>query len=78
VLPGASTVHFDDVTRQSIFDVIDRKGQLADYNELKESFNNMKFRLDISLWMMDFVHQGDKDPYLFVAKKNLIIILFYL
>jgi superfamily II DNA or RNA helicase/HKD family nuclease len=70
VLPGASTVHFDDVTKERIFASIDKKGQLADYKELQESYKNMQFRLGRQPMMMDFVYQGDKDPYLFVAKKK--------
>ena len=70
VLPGASTVHFDVITKERIFASIDKKGQLADYRELKESFKNMQHRLGRQPMMMDFVSQGDKDPYLFIEKKD--------
>lgn len=70
VLPGASTVHFDDITKERIFASIDKRGQLADYRELKDSYKNMQDRLGRQPMMMDFVHQGDKDPYLFVEKKD--------
>jgi len=70
ILPGASTVHFDDIIKEKIFESINRVSQLADYKELKESFKNMQFRLGRQPMMMDFVRQGDKDPYLFIARKE--------
>ena len=70
VLPGASSVHFDNITKKRIFAAIDRVNQLADYKELKASFKNMQYRLGRQPMMMDFIKQGDKDPYLFVEKKD--------
>jgi superfamily II DNA or RNA helicase/HKD family nuclease len=69
-LPGPSTVHFDDITAQRIYTAIDNRSQLADYAALKESYRNMKFRLGRQPMMMDFIHFGDKDPWLFIDKKE--------
>lgn len=69
-LPGPSTVHFDDITAQRIYAAIDSHSQLADYKALKESYRNMKFRLGRQPMMMDFVNFGDKDPWLFIDKKE--------
>ena len=46
------------------------KGALADLRDLKESYRNMAYRLGRQPMMMDFVRFGDKDPALFVAKKE--------
>lgn len=37
---------------------------------MKESYRNMAYRLGRQPMMMDFVRFGDKDPALFVAKKE--------
>lgn len=70
-LPGAASVYFDDITRQQIFATINKRNQLAQVRELKESYISLKDKLGRQPWMMDFVHFGDKDPYLFVLKKDL-------
>lgn len=69
-LPGPSTVHFDDITAQKIYSSIDNHSQLADYKALKGSYRDMKFRLGHRPLMMDFVNFGDKDPWLFIDKKE--------
>lgn len=69
-LPGAASVHFDDITRQQIFDTINQRGQLAPVKKLKESYFLLKNKLGCQPWMMDFLHFGDKDPYLFVLKED--------
>lgn len=69
-LPGATSVHFDDIAKEKIYESIDRKRYLADLRELKESYCNMEYRLGRQPMMMDFVRIGDKDPYLFIAKKD--------
>ena len=69
-LPGATSVYFDDIAKEKIYEAIDHKRCLADLRELKESYCNMEYRLGRQPMMMDFVRIGDKDPYLFVDKKN--------
>lgn len=69
-LPGATSVHFDDIAKEKIYEAIDCKRYLADLRELKESYYNMEYRLGRQPMMMDFVYIGDKDPYLFIAKKE--------
>lgn len=69
-LPGAASVHFDDITRQQIFDTINKRKHLAQAKELQESYLSLKGKLGCQPWMMDFVRFGDKDPYLFVLKRD--------
>lgn len=69
-LPGATSVFFDDIAKERIYKAIDNKGALADLRELKEAYCHMEYRLGRQPMMMDFVRIGDKDPYLFVVKKE--------
>ena len=69
-LPGPTSVHFDDIAKERIYAAIDAKSALADLRDLKESYRNMAYRLGRQPMMMDFVRFGDKDPALFVAKKE--------
>ena len=69
-LPGPTSVHFDDIAKERIYAAIDAKSALADLRDLKESYRNMAYRLGRQPMMMDFVRFGDKDPALFIAKKD--------
>lgn len=69
-LPGATSVHFDDISRNRIFEAINEKSALADKRKLKETYFLMKERLGRRPMMMDFVRFGDKDPALFVQKMG--------
>lgn len=69
-LPGATSVHFDDIAKERIYAAIDAKSALADLRELKASYRDMAYRLGRQPMMMDFVRLGDKDPFLFIAKKE--------
>lgn len=69
-LPGATSVYFDDIAKERIYAAIDAKSALADLRELKTSYRDMAYRLGRVPMMMDFVRIGDKDPSLFIAKKE--------
>lgn len=69
-LPGATSVYFDDIAKERIYAAIDAKSALADLRELKASYRDMAYRLGRVPMMMDFVRIGDKDPSLFIAKKE--------
>lgn len=65
MIPGASTINFDEITKEKIFQSIDSANMqmLAD---LKKDYNLLKFRLGRVPMMMDFVENASRDPYLFV------------
>ena len=69
-LPGATTVHFDDIVKEKIFESIDAHKNLADTVALRASYKDLKYKLNRRPLMMDFIRFGDKDPYLFVMKKD--------
>ena len=68
-LPGASTVHFEDVIKERIFKKLNTTN-LKTLKSLRESYTLVKFKLGHAPMMMDFVTHGDKDPYLFVEYKK--------
>lgn len=65
LIPGASTINFDQITKERIFQSIDSANMklLAD---LKKDYNLLKFRLGRIPMMMDFVENDARDPFLFV------------
>ncbi len=65
MIPGASTINFDEITKERIFKSIDNANMqlLAD---LKKDYNLLKFKLGRTPMMMDFIEHGSRDPFLFV------------
>lgn len=68
IIPGASSVHFDEIARQRIFDSID--GSKVTMKMLKESYIDLKHKLGRIPRMFDFLDHGEMDPMLFVDKKR--------
>ncbi len=61
MIPGASSIHFDVITRKRIFQSIDA----ANFNEsrlLKESYQQLKFKVGHIPSLMDFEIYGSIDP----------------
>jgi superfamily II DNA or RNA helicase len=65
MIPGASTINFDEITKERIFQSIDSANMqlLAD---LKNDYNLLKYKLGRTPMMMDFPEHGSRDPFLFV------------
>ena len=68
VIPGCSTVHFDEVARERIFDSIDNSGVTVKL--LKEQYELLKHKLGRVPGMVDFLHHGGIDPMLFVEHQK--------
>lgn len=66
IIPGQSSVHFDKISRQRIFDKID--DMKIGKRQLKESYINLKFKLGRKPGMMDFYEHGEIDPMLIIEK----------
>ena len=64
IIPGESTVHFDEISRRRIYDSIDRMS--TNRKMLKEKYINLKDRLGRIPTIMDFYENGEIDPMLFV------------
>ncbi|MDO4976748.1 MAG: DEAD/DEAH box helicase [Eubacteriales bacterium] len=57
VIPGESTIHFDAVSRERIYRSIDQ-ARTNDVKLLKESFNNLRYRLGRIPTVLDFKEYG--------------------
>jgi SOS-response transcriptional repressor LexA len=64
-IPGASTINFDEITKERIFKSIDSANlrQLAD---LKKDYKLLKYKLGRIPFMIDFIEHGERDPFSFV------------
>lgn len=65
MIPGASTINFDEVTKEKIFQSIDA-ANLQLFADLKKDYFLLKYCLGRNPMMMDFVENASRDPYLFV------------
>ncbi len=69
MIPGASTINFDEITKEQIFQSID-SANMQLYADLKKDYNLLKFKLGRNPMMMDFIEHGSRDPYLYVDYSN--------
>ena len=69
MIPGASSINFDEITKEKIFQSIDSANMklLAD---LKNDYNLLKYKLGRVPMMMDFIEHGSRDPFLYVESKG--------
>ena len=68
VIPGCSSVHFDEISRARIFESIDNSG--ITFKFLKEKYTALKHKLGRVPFMVDFQEYGEIDPLLFVDRKK--------
>lgn len=66
VIPGASSVHFDKISRNRIFEKIDK--MTIGKRQLKENYINLKFKLGKQPGIIDFYEFGEVDPMLIIEK----------
>ena len=69
MIPGASTINFDEITREKIFQSID-SANMQLFSDLKKDYNLLKFKLGRIPMMMDFIEHGSRDPFLYVNYSN--------
>lgn len=60
VIPGASTIHFDEVSRKRIFASVD-KANFSDIRLIKENYNTLKNKLGRIPALRDFDDYGEMD-----------------
>lgn len=65
MLPGSSTINFDEITKEKIFQSID-SANMKILSELKKDYNLLKYRLGQIPMMTDFLKHESRDPFLFV------------
>ena len=64
-LPGVSTINFDRISKEKIFESID-SANMCLLRDLKKDYLLMKFRLGRTPMMADFIDSNSRDPFLFV------------
>ena len=69
IIPGCSTVNFDEITKKRIFEAIDQ-ANLSKLADLKKDYQLLKYELGKIPTMMDFLEHGRRDPYSFIEYKN--------
>lgn len=60
VIPGASTVHFDEISRKRIFASVD-KANFSDVRLIRENYTNLKNKLGRIPFLKDFDDYGEMD-----------------
>lgn len=66
ILPGGSTIHFDEIAKEKIFASIDRIKGIR--SVIKESYKNLKFRLGRIPRLIDFYESGEIDPLIIIRE----------
>jgi hypothetical protein len=69
MIPGSSTINFDEITKEKIFQSID-SANMQLLSDLKKDYNLLKFKLGRIPMMVDFIEHGSRDPYLYVNYSN--------
>lgn len=69
MIPGTSTINFDKITKEKIFQSIDAANMQL-LVDLRKDYDLLKFKLGRTPMMMDFVEHGSRDPFLFVDYAN--------
>jgi superfamily II DNA or RNA helicase/HKD family nuclease len=69
LIPGASTVNFDQISKQRIYEAIDT-ARVNSYKELKDDYLLLKYKLGHIPSMMDFEIHGSRDPMMYVEKDG--------
>ena len=69
LIPGSSTINFDEISQKRIFAAID-SAKMDRLRDLKNDYNLLKFKLGKIPSMMDFIEHGSRDPQLFVTQSK--------
>ena len=70
IIPGASTIHFDEIAKKRIFQSIDATN-ISDLRRIKESYQNLKYKLGRIPKLMDFDRYGEMDVICLFQNTNL-------
>jgi superfamily II DNA or RNA helicase len=69
LLPGTSTVNFDQITKERIFAAID-SANMRTRKDLIKDYTLLKFKLGRIPMMVDFLDHGSRDPFLFASPNK--------
>ena len=65
-IPGASTVHFDEIAKDKIFSSIDKMKGMKSI--IKSSYRSLKNRLGRAPYLVDFYDNGEVDPLVIIRE----------
>lgn len=68
-IPGTSTINFDKISKQRIFDAID-SANMQKIKDLKNDYQLLKYKIGRVPFMVDFLEHGSRDPIQFVSIKG--------
>jgi superfamily II DNA or RNA helicase len=66
LIPGCSTINFDKISRDKIFQAID-SANMQTKKDLVNDYKLLKFKLGCIPKMVDFLEHGSRDPQLYVS-----------
>ncbi|MBQ6099850.1 MAG: DEAD/DEAH box helicase [Methanobrevibacter sp.] len=69
IIPGASSINFDEISKKRIFESID-KTTFSKIALFKEKYNNLKFKIGKIPMLCDFYENGDMDPLLILNHSS--------
>lgn len=70
VIPGSSTIHFDEIAKKRIFDAIANTTITNNLKFLKDKYLILKNKLGRIPTILDFYEYGEIDPMLFIQKSR--------
>lgn len=70
VIPGSSTIHFDEISKKKIFEAID-SADFTDIKLIKENYSNLKNKLGRIPQLLDFDKYGEMDVLRIFDNKSL-------
>lgn len=70
IIPGSSTIHFDEIARKKIFAAIDA-ANFSDLRLIKENYKNLKYKLGRIPDLIDFDKYGEMDVLRIFDNNNL-------
>ena len=70
IIPGSSTIHFDEISKKIIFEAIDH-ADFTDIKLIKENYNNLKRKLGRIPSLLDFDKYGEMDVFRIFDNKSL-------
>ena len=78
LIPGSSTINFDKVSSQRIYESIN-SSNLHRLKDLKKDYNLLKYKLGRIPLMVDFLEHGSRDPmqYVLSIKKSYLNFVTY-
>jgi superfamily II DNA or RNA helicase len=69
LIPGASTINFDRITKERIFESIN-SAKMHLMKDLKNEYRLLKFKIGRIPLMVDYIEHGSRDPQLYVKSSR--------